>query len=385
MTNWRRVVGHIVGDVETAFDELKARLDARFGTEGLQIVPYDSYGTTTTLWLKGRVLECNNIRPSTDRDSIWRNLVNTYRRFESDEVPGARVRITCGTTVQEVITDDEGFFDVSLTLPRPVPDTALWHSVAYELLEPQPAHATGQALIVPENAQLGVISDVDDTVIKTGATSMVQMARTVFLNNARTRLPFPGVAALYQALHQGQAGVINPIFYVSSSPWNLYELLVDFMALQGIPRGPLLLRDWGISQFGFSPTRHREHKLLFTERLLGRFPTLPFLLIGDSGQEDPEIYTELVERYPKRILAIYIRNVKPGGERLAALRQLAETVTAHGSALLVADDTLAMARHAADHGWITAGALDAVAAHKETDEQRPSDLEALLGSDTGES
>lgn len=384
MTNWRRVLGHIVGDVEAVFDELKYKLDTRFATEGLQIVPYDSYGTVTTLWLKGRVLECNNIRPSTDRDSIWRNLVNTYRRFESDAVPGARVRITCGATVQEVVTDEEGFFEATLALPQRVSDDILWHSIAYELLEPQPAHAAGQALIVPDNAQFGVISDVDDTVVKTGATSLLQMARTVFLGNARTRLPFPGVAALYQALHQGQVGVINPIFYVSSSPWNLYELLVDFMALQGIPRGPLLLRDWDFSQLDFSPTRHREHKLLFIERILSRFPGLSFLLIGDSGQEDPEIYTELVERYPERILAIYIRNIKPGEERLAALRRLAETVTTHGSALLVADDTLAMARHAAEHGWITDRALSTVATHKETDEQRPSDLEALLGSNTGE-
>ena len=384
MADWRRILAHIVSDAETYFDELKHKLDARFGNEGLQIVPYDSYGTPTTLWLKGRVLECNNIRPSTDRDSVWRNLLNTYRRFEGDEVPGARVRITCGTTVQEAVTNKEGYFEVELALPQPLQDDQLWHAVDYELLALQPAQATGHALIVAHTAQFGVISDVDDTVIQTGATSLLQMAWTVFLSNARTRLPFPGVAALYQALHQGEDGAFNPVFYVSSSPWNLYELLVDFMALQGIPRGPLLLRDWGISQRDLAPTRHREHKLQFIVRILERFPHLPFLLIGDSGQADPEIYPEIVERFPERVLAIYIRNIKPSEQRIEALQQLATTVTAHGSAMLVADDTVAMARHAAEHGWITTQALEAVAAHKETDDQRPSELEVLLGSDTSE-
>lgn len=379
MTSWRNVLLHAADDVESYFDELKYKFDDRFGRDPLKIIPYDGHGTPTTLWLRGRVLQDKGEQTATDRDGVWRNLVNMYRRFETDEIPGAQVRIRCAGATQDATTDDEGYFTVEFALPQPLPPDQLWHSVEYEVLQPDPAQATGQALVVPPDARFGVISDIDDTVLQTGATSLVQMARTVFLNNARTRLPFPGVAAFYQALHSGEAGDLNPIFYLSSSPWNLYDLLTDFQQLQGIPRGPLFLRDWGLSEEGFAPSRHHDHKLAKIENLLHRFPTLPFLLIGDSGQEDPEIYAEIVERFPQRIPAIYIRNINPSDERLEALRKLTEAVIAQGSALLVADDTVAMARHAAEHGWITEAALQRVAEDKAVNEQQPTDVESMLG------
>ena len=90
------------------------------------------------------------------------------------------------------------------------------------------------------------------------------------------------------------------MFYVSSSPWNLYDLLSDFFNLQNIPIGPVLfLRDWGLSDQGFLPTRNRSYKLGYIKEIIETFNDLPFILIGDSGQEDPEIYTEVVSLYPE--------------------------------------------------------------------------------------
>ena len=71
-----------------------------------------------------------------------------------------------------------------------------------------------------------MISDIDDTIVRTGATSLLMMLRVVLLSNAHTRLPFQGVAAFYGALARGASGQdSNPLFYVSSSPWNLYDVL----------------------------------------------------------------------------------------------------------------------------------------------------------------
>jgi phosphatidate phosphatase APP1 len=228
-----------------------------------------------------------------------------------------------------------------------------------------------------------VISDLDDTVVQTGATSLLRMARTVFLSNARTRLPFPGVAAFYRALQHGAGeSPFNPVFYVSSSPWNLHDLLTEFLVLRKIPLGPLMLRDWGISAQEALPTGHAGHKLEAIRRILDLFPALPFLLIGDSGQEDPEIYHRVVHDHPDRILAVYIRNVTPRPERAAAIRALAEEVEAAGSTLLLDDDTLGAARHAAERGWITPAALEEVAAesraeHRDTPDGTDSANRAL--------
>ena len=113
-------------------------------------------------------------------------------------------------------------------------------------------------------------------------------------------------------------------------------------------------------------------------RLLGRYPTLPFILLGDSGQTDPEIYTEVVLHYPGRIRAVYIRDVSHRVERTAAIAQLARAVTAAGSTMMLAADSLTIAQHLAAQGLIAAEALATVAAGKAQDEAPPGDAERLL-------
>src|SRR5205085_2787521 len=180
------------------------------------------------------------------------------------------------------------------------------HEVRVTLLEPheeQPVTAIVRVHVPADTARFGVVSDIDDTVIQTDATDVVRMARAVLLGNAHTRLPFPGVVDLYRALRDGPGGACdNPLFYVSSSPWNLYELLEETFALRGVPPGPLLLRDWGLSSSGL-PTRHAGHKRAAIARIFETYPTLPFILVGDSGQEDPEIYASLMRDHPHRVLA----------------------------------------------------------------------------------
>lgn len=368
MVRWQRFFAALADDVESKFDALKYGLSDRMGRGGpLQVLPYRGYGSRRRLWVKGRVLEDKGITASTAEDSVWRNLLNTFRRLESDEVPGARLRARFGDAVEEVLADEEGFFDVWLEPSEAAPVDRLWHEVELELVEPKagdgrPVRATGRVLAPPPNAALGVISDIDDTVVQSHVTDLVRMSRTILLGNARTRLPFPGVAAFYRALQQGAAGDgRNPLFFLSSSPWNLYDLLVEFFDLQEIPRAPIFLRDWGITRSEILPTENRAHKMAVLSRLFDFYDELPFVLIGDSGQQDPEIYQEVVGRYPGRVLAIYIRSVGEDEERMAAVQQLAEAVQAAGSTLILAEDTLAMARHAAQEGWIAGDAVRAVA------------------------
>jgi phosphatidate phosphatase APP1 len=206
---------------------------------------------------------------------------------------------------------------------------------------------------------------MDDTVLQSEVTRLVRAARLALLENARTRLPFPGVAAFYRALWDGADGEPNPVFYVSKSPWNLYEVIADFLAIQELPPGPLLLRDWDL---GLPGRQKQEHKTAVIGEILATYPNLPFILIGDSGQKDPEIYRALLHDHPGRIPAIYIRNVTPGAERAAAIRKLADEVHEAGSALVLADDTLAAARHAADHGWIDPRRLEEITGDKRADE-----------------
>jgi phosphatidate phosphatase APP1 len=329
------------------------------------IVPYRGYGRAGRVLVLGRVLQDERLLPANPGHSKVHNLLAMIKRLESDPLPLARVRASLPGGDRELVADDEGFFRGWLELQ---PETAGWNVVPLELAhrEHHAPIANAPFLTPHPSASYGVISDMDDTVLQSEVTNFIRAARMVLLENARTRLPFSGVAAFYKALEHGASGEVgNPIFYVSSSPWNLYDVIVDFLEAQDIPMGPVLLRDWDLRP---SLLRNKAHKIQHITEILDTFSAMPFILIGDSAQEDPEIYTEVVSGHPGRILAVYIRNVRPHPERSAAVQELARRVAQTGSALVLADDTLTAASHAAAHGWIRADALPAIRQDKKADE-----------------
>jgi phosphatidate phosphatase APP1 len=343
------------------------------------VVGYRGYGTGRTALVQARALRQRAFAPADAAAPRWRNLLDSLRRIRSDPLPHAEIRVRLHDAAQTLRADDEGFVHRWLELPGPMAPGA-WHPVHFALEDAPPpgaphaadARATAGVLVPPANARFGVVSDMDDTVLQSEVTSFLRAARMVLLENARTRLPFPGVAAFYRALQAavpggagGAAG--NPIFYVSSSPWNLYDVIADFLEAQAIPAGPLLLRDWDI---GPSLRSNAGHKLARIREVLATYPALPFLLVGDSTQEDPEIYGALAREHPGRVLAIYIRDPHGDATRRAAIQRLAADVQATGATLVLADDTLAAAKHAALHGWIAPGAVDEVAAASAAEAER---------------
>jgi phosphatidate phosphatase APP1 len=341
------------------------------GGDPLVVHAYPGYGTRDRLLVRGRVLDDEGLRPARPGASAWRNLRDAWRRFETDERRGVRVRAHFHGRAYETKTDDEGYFALPIEPAAPPDADQEWHEVGLEALDAagRPlARATARVLVPGARARLAVISDIDDTVIQTGAPQVWKAARSVLLGGAHTRPPFPGVAPFYRALEAGADGqAANPFFYVSSSPWNLFDVLQHLMELHRIPPGPLLLRDWGLRREAL-PFGHRAHKLAAIRGVAELYPHLPLLLVGDSGQEDPEIYDEVVGLFPGRVRAIYIRNVSPDEGRVSAIRALAERVLAAGSTLVLAEDTVAAARHAAAQGWIAADRLPGIVAGKEADE-----------------
>ena len=355
-----RVLSLIVA-AENRIDALKRRGESFFEKEErLHIIPYRGFGNADDIRVSGRVLEDKGIAPATEHDSLWDHLVAMYKRLETDEAPGVRVRVAAGAHETTVVTDEEGFFSARLPLKAPPPANG-WIPIVCTLLDSAPAQPTqfhGEALIPLADAQFGVISDIDDTIIVSHATSFLQMARLTLLNNARQRVPFTGAASFYRALHAGAKGrAANPIFYLSSSPHNLYDLLTDFIEIHGFPAGPLLLRDYGLDRSLWRTFEHGGHKSAHIDELLAFYPGLPFILIGDSGQQDPEIYAQAVERWPGRICAVYIRSVT-GAARNAQVQAIAKGVQARGVEMLLVADTAAAAQHAQRAGWISQSAAN---------------------------
>lgn len=353
--------------VERRLDALVARLRRRRG-DGM-VRPYLGYGCGRRIRVRARVLRDTGPDPASPGDGWTTNVRAAWRRFASAEIAGADVAIEVVAaardgrrTAAEVVAraDLEGFLDVDVELPSEA--AAGWATVRYRLLapaprRPRPSTFDGLALVPSAAAPYGVISDLDDTVLISDATRLMRLVRRTLLQNVHERLPFPGVAALYRAFAEAGA----PLFYVSSSPWNLYVPLSRFLELNGVPAGPLMLRDWGLELDAASGPGHAGHKLGEITAILDACPALRFVLIGDSGQEDPEIYARLVAARPDRVAGVLIRHVA-GPERADEVDELARAATAAGVPFERVDDSAEAARLASEVGWIDAAARASVEA-----------------------
>ncbi|MEO6220629.1 MAG: App1 family protein, partial [Ginsengibacter sp.] len=149
-------------------------------------------------------------------------------------------------------------------------------------------------------------SDIDDTFLISHTSSLRKRLYVLFTRNARTRRPFEGVVEHYQLLNKGS----RAFFYVSSSEWNLYDYIAEFIHVQALPEGCLLLNQ--IKTFSkLFATGQGKHNGKFTRivRLLEAYPDQKFVLLGDDSQKDPEIYASLVQHFPNRIFCVYIRRL----------------------------------------------------------------------------
>src|SRR5688572_7550930 len=367
-------------DADEFFDVAASRLRMRLGLHRPRhIAAYRGYADGTSVELTGRVLAEPPLGGPGEKDGWWDNLLNTYRRFESDEVPGVEVVAQYRGRQGRAVTDHEGYYRISMELEGHDADT-LWEYASVTLADG--TLATSQPVMrVSPQARVGIISDIDDTVLQSSITDWKTAAQLTFLHNARTRKPLLGVAKLYAALQSGADRLErNPIFYVSSSPWNMYDLLDDFMALNAIPPGPIFLRDLGLDEGKFIKSPGHGQKLERARELIARMPHTRWVLLGDSGQADAELYAQAAQEFGDRILAIYIRDVDPEVDSPLDLGVDGHIQRIAGTRvpMLRARDSIAIAEHALRLGLIDPAMLPAIVAEVSRDKARPTLGEAAL-------
>lgn len=341
----------------------KLRLEERLGLlDPIIVLVFRSFGTPDALHLRGRVLERKGTEGSTEESSTWRTLLDNLHRLESNEIPGARLRAHFQGKQWETTTDQEGFFVVDIEPVEPLPPG--WHEVELELVEsigePERRRFRGEVLVPSPDSEFAVVSDLDDTVIETHSTELFEQLAIVFGHSARGRVVFPGIPAFYRALSRGpddQGG--NPIFYVSRSSWNLNDLFEEFMDVNDIPKGPLFLRDFRITEDRSAVLGRDDSKFASIDLLMRTYPELPFVLIGDSGMHDPELYGEIARKHPGRVRAVYIHDVSPP-ERDREVREIAEALGPQGVPLVASESALRAAEHACEEGLISPQSLDEI-------------------------
>ncbi len=309
---------------------MRSRVAMIFSNTPVRLQPYFGFRNERRLMVSARALKAS----STDfkRSGRWRAIRTMIKQFASHEMADLPVRLEIArpdgnTFSHESKTDKEGFvhFEVELEGSWPHGSSTDWETVALHWEnESGRQSAPGHVLVPGQAASLGVISDIDDTILETGITgglrNLLRNMKRVVAQLPEERIAVPGADVFYNALGgsapaSAQAvapgdhlpATKRPFFYISSSPWNLYSYLVAFKRSRNLPLGPIMLRDWSLNRDTLGSASHGAHKREAIDRVLGAFPDMKFALIGDDTQGDFVAFGETVERHPNRIAAVFIR------------------------------------------------------------------------------
>ena len=291
------------------------------------VIPYIGYGSTEWVRVLGRVLylpaETIAEQTSSDEASLQPVVaqvarVRGWRSFMSVHVPHHRVQVLIdGHPVTEVASDRGGVLDHVV----PVKLAPGWHTISLQAdgAGAQPA-AHAPVYIVDPAARFGLLSDVDDTILNTALPKPLVAAWNSFVLDEQARTSTPGMPVLYDHLLAAHPGA--PVIYLSTGAWNVAPALSRFLERNLYPMGSLLLTDWG-------PTTDRwfrsgkEHKLRELQRLAREFPEIEWVLVGDDGQHDEELYQSFATAHPQNVAAVAIRQLSVGQAVLAGGRSKA--------------------------------------------------------------
>jgi phosphatidate phosphatase APP1 len=326
-----------------------------FKKDPLQIVIFQSYGTDTHFYMRGRALEDEAI--DLEQKGLFALFINSWKRFETDEIKHTELKITLPNhTVLKTVTDDHGYFKIDKQLEglNDLTNDEGWLKIEASFNDVNIKRSIqnanrfpGELLIPCLNADFGVISD---TILHTGVVSTLKwkvLLNSIF-KSAASRIPLEGAADFYHKLHRGISGKnANPIFYVSHSPWNLYRYLKFFLKQNAFPKGPILLRsfkDIFRKKSGAQPQKHIE-----IVNILKTYPSLKFILIGDSGEHDADIYLDVASEFPNQVAAIYLRNVKHK-KKMQRITSLFKDY--NQMPVLLVDSSAEAISHARKHGFI---------------------------------
>lgn len=273
---------------------------------------YHGYGHKNNLILYGHVLSGKPVIRKKYSNNAITNIIHLVRLFFVKPLPGVHVMLQWQNQQLYSTTASDGFFKFEWQSDNLI--VAGWHPVIVSLINSDGiilARGEGK-VFVPHATQYAFISDIDDTILVSYAATTHKRLKTLFTKNPRTRKIFDDVVNHYHllSLAHTEPALPNPFFYVSSSEWNLYDDLNDFFKHNKLPPGVFLLNEikrW--YQLLKSGKSKHQGKLMRVARILETFPKQRFVLLGDNSQSDPEIYVAIANKYPDKIVAIYIRNI----------------------------------------------------------------------------
>jgi phosphatidate phosphatase APP1 len=265
------------------------------------VVPSTGYGSAATAEADGWVRVLARVKLSPSSKSLQtREGGRWWRMFFTVAVADLPVTVQLGQRSHEVRSGRGGYLDVVLASDL----GPGWHDVSVSVTGRPEAHEFVR--VVGPDERWGLVSDIDDTVMITALPRPLLAFWNTFVVKETKRRPVPGMAALYHRLRTEEPDAL--VVYLSTGAWNVARAISRFLNRHGYPRGPLLMTDWGPTTEGWfrSGQAHKRGEL---RRLVRDFPQLRWVLVGDDGQHDPQLYEELADEMPEAVRMVLIREL----------------------------------------------------------------------------
>lgn len=300
-------LAHLLSD---AVNTARLKLARRWKFEP-KTIAYQGYGSTEWVRVLGRVVLASKPVPGSRAEHAAKNgneNVRGWRAFTSVPIPRSEVEIEIGGTVTKVTADRGGLIDIDVRVSL----EPGWHTAVLRSVGTEPAEA--RIFVIGPETTFGIVSDIDDTVMVTALPRPFLALWNTFVLSERARMATPGMAVLLDRLTVEYPTA--PVIYLSTGPWNAAPTLGRFLSRNMYPSGALLLTDWGLTQDRWFRSG-QDHKLGNLQRLAAEFPHMRWLLVGDNGQHDEEIYSEFAQDHADKVAAIAIRQLSVSESVLA--------------------------------------------------------------------
>ncbi len=289
--------------------------------------------------LEGRLIRTSRWLKNKPR-SRGESFMAAFRRFTRPRVSFAPVKVTLGSYQRPVFTDHRGYFQLKTPFPKLIPRAFNPHHKGKRLFPytfspwrvPMSALLSGLLLwqaeyipkpgsrYLPTQAQsyavyprsrrgISIVSDIDDTLIKTYVTQKRKLLKQFLFRNAEQIPVVPGgLSFLRQVLRSPSNLGGGTLHYLTGSPVAIYDRVRRLFRVRSFPPGALHMKR--LTGLYKDPLQHSYlYKLRKLRAILTMYPKRRFLLLGDSGEKDPEVYVQIRKEYPKQVVAIYIRAV----------------------------------------------------------------------------
>ena len=312
---------------------------------------YTGFGNANSCIIFGHALSLSPLPRKSYRRFFLFNSIALMRLFMVQPKSSLPVKLTWDGITYETMPEKDGFFKFEWKPAKPLtPGTYHVKAVMMKRNSPNIVRAEASAeIVVPSPTKYAFISDIDDTFLISHSGNLRKRLFVLLTENARSRRPFEGAVKHYRLLNgtDDTNEINNAFFYVSSSEWNLYNYIREFVRQHKLPEGIFLLNQ--IKTFSkLFATGQGNHSGKFTRivRIIEAYPEQKFVLLGDDSQKDIDIYSSVIEHFPKNIFCVYIRRVgTPERPHVREKQKIIEAAGVHFCYFANSDDAIIHSTH----------------------------------------